>query len=57
MSSIHSIHDDVKDKEFELEMSWICPESNNQHEFVPADVQAEAERVAEAAIEEAEMRD
>jgi len=26
---IYSVHDDIKDKDFELEMCWICPESNN----------------------------
>jgi hypothetical protein len=25
--SIYKLHDDVKDKEFELEMSWVCDES------------------------------
>jgi hypothetical protein len=30
--SIHLVHDEIKDKDFELEMSWICPESNNQHQ-------------------------
>jgi 20S proteasome subunit alpha 7 len=28
----------VKDKEFELELSWVCDESNRRHERVPADV-------------------
>jgi len=55
---IHYLHDDVKDKEFELEMSWICPESKYQHEAVPKDILAEAETAAKAALEEQdEMED
>jgi 20S proteasome subunit alpha 7 len=34
--SIYSIHDEVKDKEFELELSWICEESGWQHLPVPS---------------------
>ncbi|KAL9323839.1 hypothetical protein ACSQ67_008696 [Phaseolus vulgaris] len=29
---IYGVHDDAKDKDFELEMSWVCDESNRQHE-------------------------
>jgi 20S proteasome subunit alpha 7 len=46
----------VKDKEFELEMSWICPESNNQHQLVPKEILAEADKQAKAALE-ADMED
>jgi len=49
---IHTIHDEVKDKEFELELSWICAESNYEHQFVPKDVLADAEKFAKAALEE-----
>jgi len=49
---IYAVHDEVKDKEFELELSWICPESNNQHEYVPAAVKANAEKFAKAATDE-----
>lgn len=34
LSSIYGIHDEAKDKEFELEMSWVCDESNRQHQKV-----------------------
>lgn len=46
------MHDDNKDKEFELEMTWICTESGNKHSLVPADLLAEAEEKAKAALEE-----
>jgi len=44
--SIHTVHDSVKDKEFELELSWVCTESKGRHEFVPKDIAEEAERLA-----------
>eukprot|EP00736_Rhodelphis_marinus_P011211 Rmarinus@m.22944 len=49
---IYHVHDDVKDKDFELEMSWVCDESNRIHQFVPADLKAEAEAAAKAALDE-----
>ncbi len=51
MHRIYLVHDDAKDKEFELEISWIGAESNGLHEPVPADLFAEAERKAKEAIE------
>ena len=38
MYSIFKVHDDAKDKDFELEISWIGPESNGRHEMVPEDL-------------------
>lgn len=34
MNSIYGVHDEAKDKAFELELSWICDESNRQHQKV-----------------------
>lgn len=34
MCSIYGVHDEAKDKAFELEMSWVCDESNRQHQKV-----------------------
>jgi len=48
---IYLVHDDAKEKEFELEMSWIGPESNNLHVHVPKDLLKEAEAQAKAALE------
>lgn len=47
---IHTAHDDVKDKDFELEVSWVCEESKGLHQFVPKDILEEAERLAKAAL-------
>ncbi|KAJ3041413.1 hypothetical protein HDV00_009393 [Rhizophlyctis rosea] len=49
---IYTVHDDVKDKDFELELSWVCEESGGRHEFVPKDIAAEAERLAKASLED-----
>jgi 20S proteasome subunit alpha 7 len=45
------VHDDAKDKEFELEMSWIGQESNYEHLPVPKDLLSEAETAAKEAVE------
>lgn len=50
--SIYLVHDDAKDKEFELEMSWIGDETGGQHLAVPDDLKEEAERKAKEAIEQ-----
>ncbi|KAF8914079.1 20S proteasome subunit [Gymnopilus junonius] len=48
---IYLVHDDAKEKEFELEMSWIGPESNYLHVHVPKGLADEAEAKAKAALE------
>ena len=50
--TIYSVHDDVKDKEFELELSWVCEESGWVHKQVPKDLLKAAEEAAKAALEE-----
>lgn len=49
---IHLVHDDNKDKDFELEMTWVCAESGNKHKAVPAELLAEADAKGKAALEE-----
>jgi len=48
---IYLVHDDGKDKEFELELTWIGEESKYMHVPVPADLQKEAEQKAKEALE------
>eukprot|EP00695_Tsukubamonas_globosa_P004026 TRINITY_DN982_c0_g1_i1.p1 TRINITY_DN982_c0_g1~~TRINITY_DN982_c0_g1_i1.p1 ORF type:complete len:271 (-),score=115.71 TRINITY_DN982_c0_g1_i1:45-800(-) len=48
---IYKVHDFVKDKEFELELGWVCDESKKQFQLVPATIREEAERIAKAALE------
>ncbi|KAL0487665.1 proteasome subunit alpha-3 [Acrasis kona] len=46
---IHLVHDPVKDKDFELELSWVCDESKRVHQLVPKEVKEEAEQYAKEA--------
>jgi 20S proteasome subunit alpha 7 len=46
------VHDEAKDKEFELELTWICPESKGKHQKVPNEVKVEAERLAKASLDD-----
>lgn len=50
--SIYIVHDEVKDKHFEMELSWVSAATKGRHEKVPQDVYAEAERYAKSALEE-----
>ncbi|KAF7301404.1 Proteasome subunit alpha type [Mycena indigotica] len=43
---IYLVHEDAKEKEFELEMSWISPETDGLHLAVPQDLFDEAETKA-----------
>jgi 20S proteasome subunit alpha 7 len=51
---IYVAHDDNKDKEFELEMTWVSAVSGptkGRHEEVPKELKDEAERLAKKALE------
>lgn len=54
-SSIYKVHDDAKDKDFELELSWVCEESKFKHQMVPKDVFDESVQAAKAALDAEEM--
>ena len=54
---IYGVHDDVKDKNFELELGWVCDESDKLFKRVPEDLLQEAIRLGKAAKEEDEMDD
>ena len=45
---VYSQHDPAKDKPIELEISWVCDESNKCHQLVPPELHAEAEAAAKA---------
>jgi 20S proteasome subunit alpha 7 len=45
---IYAQHDPAKDKPIELEISWVCDESNRMHTLVPPALHAEAEAAAKA---------
>lgn len=54
---IYVVHDEVKDKSFELELSWVGEATGGVHELVPADVHAEAEKYAKDSLEESDDSD
>jgi len=49
---IYIVHDEVKDKNFQLELSWVGKESNGLHKMVPKDLAAEVEEQAKKSLEE-----
>jgi len=49
---IYQVHDEVKDKMFELELSWVGEFTDGVHQRVPEKVQTEAEKFAKSALEE-----
>eukprot|EP01110_Echinostelium_bisporum_P001431 TRINITY_DN13417_c0_g1_i1.p1 TRINITY_DN13417_c0_g1~~TRINITY_DN13417_c0_g1_i1.p1 ORF type:complete len:249 (+),score=56.38 TRINITY_DN13417_c0_g1_i1:37-783(+) len=52
---IHTVHDEVKDKEFELELSWICDDSKRVHQYLPKDIRDEINTRAKEAAAAAEQ--
>ncbi|CAM9688147.1 unnamed protein product [Scytosiphon promiscuus] len=54
---LHVLHDEAKDKPFELEMSWVCEETEWKYQAVPQSQVKEAEEWAKASIESDEMDD
>lgn len=50
--SVYAVHQDNQDKDFELEMTWVSPETGGKHLAVPDDLLAEASAKAKAALEE-----
>lgn len=57
--SIYKVHDDAKDKDFELEMAWVGNKTKGGKgyvELVPQDKVDEAERLAKEALND-EMED
>lgn len=54
---VYIVHDEVKDKNFELELSWVGEATGGKHELVPAEIHAEAEKYAKEALEESDESD
>ncbi|XP_063978232.1 proteasome subunit alpha type-3 [Diachasmimorpha longicaudata] len=49
---IYLVHDELKDKQFELEMSWVGAHTNGKHERIPHEIKTEAEAKARQAMAE-----
>lgn len=54
---IYIVHDEVKDKNFELELSWVGEMTQGKHELVPKAVFTEAEKFAKESLEESDESD
>merc|ERR1712070_300187 len=54
---ITKLHDDVKDKDFELELSWMSDETNGEHKLLEKEVRDEIVARAKAALEEEDEED
>ncbi|XP_064601899.1 proteasome subunit alpha type-3-like [Liolophura sinensis] len=54
---IYIVHDEVKDKNFELELSWVGEMTGGKHVLVPDDVKAAAEKYAKDSLEESDDSD
>jgi len=54
---IYTVHDEVKDKAFELELSWVGQITGGKHEMVPADILEEAEKYAKTALQDSDASD
>lgn len=51
---LHMVHDEDS-KPFELEMSWVCDETNREHQRVPKELVEEMATRAKATLEESDM--
>lgn len=49
---IYMVHDELKDKQFELELSWVGSHTNGKHEEVPKDVFDDALKYAKASLDD-----
>merc|ERR1712062_291968 len=49
---IYMVHDEVKDKMFELELSWVTKDTKGKHVTVSDQVHKDAEKFAHDALEE-----
>ncbi|KAI0982217.1 hypothetical protein GJ496_002495 [Pomphorhynchus laevis] len=54
---IYAVHDEVKDKLFEIELSWVGEESNYKHEKVPKALFDEAVNYAQAALDDSDIEE
>uniref|UniRef100_A0A336K458 CSON015491 protein n=1 Tax=Culicoides sonorensis TaxID=179676 RepID=A0A336K458_CULSO len=54
---IYQVHDELKDKEFKLELSWVGADTQGLHKLVPNDVYVEANKAGKEAMEDDEDLD
>lgn len=54
---IYQVRDETKEKDFVLEMTWLCEESNWEHVPVPKDIVQTADTAAQAELAEEESEE
>ncbi|CAH8542022.1 unnamed protein product [Dicrocoelium dendriticum] len=54
---IYTVHDEIKDKNFELDLSWVGECSRGVHEMVPQSLFQDAETFAKQALEDTDDLD
>eukprot|EP01028_Stygiella_incarcerata_P002499 TRINITY_DN1469_c0_g1_i2.p2 TRINITY_DN1469_c0_g1~~TRINITY_DN1469_c0_g1_i2.p2 ORF type:complete len:147 (-),score=41.41 TRINITY_DN1469_c0_g1_i2:170-610(-) len=54
---LHEAHTEHRDKPFEIELGWICDESDRQFTRVPEELRAEADAIGRQALEESDSDD
>lgn len=54
---LYKLHDEMKDKELDVELSWVCDASDRKHVSVPNDIAQEAIRLAKEAKRKEDMDD
>lgn len=55
LRSIYKVHAENKDKDFELEVSWLCEASGNRFQPVPVDIVAVSTHASCAATKRASL--
>lgn len=46
------MHDELKDKDFKLELSWVCQASGGKHQIVPEEMYTAATRAGQEAVDD-----
>lgn len=54
---IHQVHDELKDKDFKLELSWVGRRSEGRHQPVPAEVYEAADKAGREAMSQNDSDD
>ena len=54
---IYVVHDEVKDKAFQLQVSWVCEETKTMHQTVPDELVAAAEEYVKQSMEESDSEE
>lgn len=55
--TIYVVHDEVKDKAFQLQLTWVGADSDGVHGKVPAGILADAEAYAKQSLEESDSEE